>query len=340
MQLVLLPLLCLQLLSVLPSVAAHGFVHIVWDNTKTYVGNIPQAEPTPSIVRQIDTVDPVKGANNTFLNCGQDAQLAESVATVNPGDEMRFLWQGGDLSTWPHNIGPLMWYMTECPGNCTSYNSSTAEWFKISQLGRIPNDPNGDWYQNNIYIQANVTTNVTLPSNIAPGNYLVRHEIIALHLATSLGGAEFYPSCTQIRVAGSGTGKPTQEELVTFPGAYSDTDPGILVPDVFDLPPPPYTFPGPPVAAFVTQGAGATGTGTAARAGPTTTATSPGGGAGAGKTCKLVRASPSASASSSTKRELEELAPVPVARPRPRAHSVSGIMRDLAVGLRAIGSRH
>ncbi|KAF7304390.1 hypothetical protein HMN09_00841100 [Mycena chlorophos] len=314
MQLVLLPLLCL-----LPSVAAHGFVHIVWDNPKTYVGNIPQAEPTPSI----------------------DAQLAESVATVNPGDEMRFLWQGGDLSTWPHNIGPLMWYMTECPGNCTTYNSSTAEWFKISQLGRIPNDPNGDWYQNNIYIQANVTTNVTLPSNIAPGNYLVRHEIIALHLATSLGGAEFYPSCTQIRVAGSGTGKPTQEELVTFPGAYSDTDPGILVPDVFDLPPPPYTFPGPPVAAFVTQGAGATGTGTAAGAGPTTTtATTPGGGAGAGKTCKLVRASPSASASSSTKRELEALVPVPVARPRPRAHSVSGIMRDLAVGLRAIGSRH
>lgn len=77
-----------------------------------------------------------------------------------------------------------------------------------------------------------VPANVTLPANIAPGAYLIRHEIIALHLATVAGGAEFYPSCSQIRVGGTGTGAPTADELVLLPGAYSDTDPGILVPDV------------------------------------------------------------------------------------------------------------
>jgi hypothetical protein len=61
---------------------------------------------------------------------------------------------------------------------------------------------------------------------------LVRHEIIALHLANQKGGAEFYPSCQQIRVGGSGTGVPTEDELLTFPGSYSDDDPGIYVPDV------------------------------------------------------------------------------------------------------------
>ena len=71
-----------------------------------------------------------------------------------------------------------------------------------------------------------------LPDNLAPGEYLVRHEIIALHLATTKGKAEFYPSCQQIKVGGNGTGVPTQDELLSFPGAYSDDDPGIYTPNV------------------------------------------------------------------------------------------------------------
>lgn len=55
-------------------------------------------------------------------------------------------------------------------------------------------------------------------------------QIIALHLATSMGGAEFYPSCTQVSIGGSGTGQP--DSTVLFPGAYSDSDPGIYDPDV------------------------------------------------------------------------------------------------------------
>lgn len=87
---------------------------------------------------------------------------------------------------------------------------------------------------------------MTLPTNIEPGDYLIRHEvcrtsptvfhclhhtqIIALHVATTLGGAEFYPSCTQVRIGGSGSGVPSS--TVSFPGAYQDTDPGIFDPDV------------------------------------------------------------------------------------------------------------
>ena len=91
---------------------------------------------------------------------------------------------------------------------------------------------------------------VPLPKNLAAGNYMIRHEIIALHLATTKGEAEFYPSCSQIVVGGNETGAPNPNECVTFPGGYSDDDPGIYDPQVFD-PSAVYIFPGPPIAGFV-----------------------------------------------------------------------------------------
>ncbi|KAF8205962.1 glycosyl hydrolase family 61-domain-containing protein [Mycena galopus ATCC 62051] len=318
----------LLLLLAIQSVSAHGFVWKVGIASQTLTGNIPNAQPTGSITRQINSVDPVKGAANPYLNCGNDAQLASDIADANPGDPMSFLWAGGDLSRWPHNIGPMLTYMTPCPdSDCTTYNSSTAKWFKIAEVGRIPGDAQGTWFQNFLFSADGVPANATLPDNIAPGPYLIRHEIIALHLATTLGGAEFYPSCSQIRVGGSGTGAPTQDELVNLPGAYSDTDPGILVPDVFNVGPvPSYTFPGPPVAAFVTAAAGS-GSGSGSGSSPTASVThsgSPSATAPASsptsspgnKTCKLKRAT------TTTPSKRAE-----VVRPR----HFSRIMRDLAV---------
>ena len=79
---------------------------------------------------------------------------------------------------------------------------------------------------------------------------MVRHEIIALHLATTFGKAEFYPSCSQIKVGGNQKGAPNPDECVTFPGGYNDSDRGIYDPQVFD-PSATYIFPGPPIASFV-----------------------------------------------------------------------------------------
>ena len=41
-----------------------------------------------------------------------------------------------------------MTYMTPCEGSCSSYDSTNAEWFKISELGTESN--NSTWYQANI----------------------------------------------------------------------------------------------------------------------------------------------------------------------------------------------
>ena len=67
---------------------------------------------------------------------------------------------------------------------------------------------------------------VTIPSDIAPGQYLLRAETIALHTASQPGGAQFYMSCYQVEITGGGSAKPP---TVKIPGAYSASDPGILV---------------------------------------------------------------------------------------------------------------
>lgn len=66
---------------------------------------------------------------------------------------------------------------------------------------------------------------MTIPPSLAPGEYLLRHEILGLHVAGTEMGAQFYPSCTQIRVTeGGSTQLPSG---IALPGAYDPQDPGV-----------------------------------------------------------------------------------------------------------------
>ncbi|RYP08181.1 hypothetical protein DL765_008881 [Monosporascus sp. GIB2] len=67
----------------------------------------------------------------------------------------------------------------------------------------------------------------TIPPCVAPGDYLMRVELLALHSAYAAGGAQFYMECAQIRVTGSGTNKGSS--FVSFPDAYSANDPGLVI---------------------------------------------------------------------------------------------------------------
>lgn len=115
--------------------------------------------------------------------------------------------------------------MAKCAGDCSSFTpSASTEWFKISELGeKEPGTPN-TWVQGDI--NGGAPVNITMPSTIAAGSYLMRHEIIALQNSQSPGGAEYYPSCLQVTVSGSETGTPNSS--INFPGAYKETDPGLL----------------------------------------------------------------------------------------------------------------
>lgn len=84
--------------------------------------------------------------------------------------------------------------------------------------------------------------NIPIPKCVANGEYLLRAEHIALHSASSVGGAQLYLSCAQINISGgSGTANPTK---VSFPGAYKANDPGLVV-NIYYPVPTNYQPPGP-----------------------------------------------------------------------------------------------
>ncbi|KAG6907779.1 hypothetical protein DXG01_007386 [Tephrocybe rancida] len=233
------------------SALAHGFVSNITIDGVNFAGNTPGATQSPSIIRLVNVTSPVKGAANPDINCGPAAQPAIDVGAAQPGSKLTFRWStgNGDGSQWAHSIGPLMTYMASCVNTtCDKFDSTKAKWFKIDEQGRNPNNAS-QWLQENI--KNNNVANVTIPKFIAPGDYLIRHEIIAIHLATNVSQAEFYPSCAQLRINGTQTGAPTVNEVVSLPGGYSDIDPGLWVPHLYDTTD--YIFPGPKVAAFASE---------------------------------------------------------------------------------------
>nr|GAT60280.1 predicted protein [Mycena chlorophos] len=262
---------------------AHGWVGSVNIGGTLYMGDgLGTSGSPPSVIRQVDTNSPVTSVSDPNLGCGPNAQLAQEVAPANPGDAIAVYWVSTE-GPWFHNVGPMLSYLANCGTTpCTEFEASQAMWFKIEQVGRDPGST--AWAQASM--NSGAPANLSLPSNLAAGGYLLRHEIIALQNAVSEGGAEFYASCTQLSVGGSGDGVPTQDDLVKLPGAYSATDPGILV-DVYSNPNAPYTFPGPPIAAFVTDGSGSSSSPTASTSRATTTAM--GSAPSAATTCALKR---------------------------------------------------
>jgi hypothetical protein len=235
-------------LALAPFVAAHGSVHKLVIDGKEYDGPAVGKGPlSGSPIRAISEVDPVKGATNPSLSCGQNASLADTTAPANPGSQVQLFWINGQGGPWPHNAGPIMNYMASCGGNdCSQFDASKAEWFKIEQSG-VQSD--GTWEQASL--MQGTPFSLTLPENLKPGGYLLRNEIISLQLAMSPGGYESYPSCSQLLIGGNGNGVPDQ--TVKFPGAYSDNDPGLFV-NIYPLAGP-YVFPGGPVSNLASSSA-------------------------------------------------------------------------------------
>ena len=75
-----------------------------------------------------------------------------------------------------------------------------------------------------------MTHSFQIPSDIKPGTYVLRTELVALHgntqsmQPTPVSGPEFYIHCFNIDVTGSGIATP---EGVIFPGAYKPDDKGL-----------------------------------------------------------------------------------------------------------------
>ncbi|KAL1979814.1 hypothetical protein VTN96DRAFT_5100 [Rasamsonia emersonii] len=233
-----------------PLVKAHGFVQGIVIGDQFYSGYIvnefPYESNPPPVIGWATTATDLGFVDGTEYQgpdiiCHRNATPALLTAPVAAGGTVELQW-----TPWPSSHhGPVITYLANCNGNCSTVDKTQLEFFKIDQSGLINDtDPPGTWASDNLIANNNSWT-VTIPSTLEPGNYVLRHEIIALHSAGNKDGAQNYPQCINIEVTGGGSVEPTGtlgEDL------YHDTDPGILI-DIYE-PIATYTIPGPPEPTF------------------------------------------------------------------------------------------
>lgn len=238
-------------------------------------------------MRAPSTNNPVQDVTSTSLICGAAGTTSQSVVAVNPGDKIGTWFQhvigGAQFPNDPDNPiasshhGPVIAYMAKVD-NAASSSHTGLKWFKIGQdtfdtsskkwgVGKwsspfpalvacsCPGKAGGENMSLTECFADNLIANngwayFNLPSCLASGQYLMRVEIIALHSAYSANGAQFYSSCLQLNVGGSGSSTPSP--TVSFP-FYKQNDPGIQT-NIYgaagaaDNNGQPYAAPGPAVA--------------------------------------------------------------------------------------------
>jgi hypothetical protein len=162
---------------------------------------------------------PVTDVTSSQMTCYElsPGSKTQGVVSVTAGKTINF-----GVSPNVYHPGPLVVYMAKAPSSVVDFDGKGAVWFKIYEDKPIVTSNAITWPND-----GKSSFDIPIPSCIANGEYLVRFEHIALHSAGSANGAQLYISCAQASVTGgSGTARPS---LLSFPGSYSPSDPGLLV---------------------------------------------------------------------------------------------------------------
>ncbi|KAF3394432.1 Endoglucanase-4 [Penicillium rolfsii] len=240
-------------------VAGHGYVTSIDVDGTTYGGYLIdtyyyESDPPELIAWSTSATDDGYVAPTAYddssIICHRGSAPAALSAPIAPGGTVKLTW-----NTWPDDHhGPVITYMANCNGNCSDVDKTALEFFKIDAGGLIDDSTiPGTWASDEL-IAASYSRTLTIPTDIEAGDYVLRHEIIALHGAEALDGAQNYPQCINLKVTGSGTARPSGTLGTAL---YKDTDPGIYV-DIWNTLTT-YTIPGP---TLYTAGSTATATST------------------------------------------------------------------------------
>lgn len=220
-------------------VNAHGVVATIVADGVEYPGAIPANTPANSPGWTADNLDNGFVAPDAFATadiiCHKSAVAPDAYATVSAGGTVTLTW-----STWPDSHhGPVLDYLASCDGDCATIDKTTLSFAKIDEKGLNSGYNPGDWATDDL-IADGFSWTITIPESIAAGKYVLRHEIIALHSAGSVNGAQAYPQCINLDITGSGSAVPSGEAATSF---YTPEDPGILFNlyqefDSYDIPGP------------------------------------------------------------------------------------------------------
>ncbi|KAL0259172.1 hypothetical protein SLS55_006677 [Diplodia seriata] len=253
--------------------AAHGTVSgIVIDGnyTQNYNPSMQYTTPAPVVIGWATPDDLDNGfvAPSAYADadiiCHKGATNAKTSAAVKAGEDITIEW-----TTWPDSHkGPVISYLANCGDDCTTVDKTTLEFVKIDAGGL---DVDSQTWAATDMIANNNSWVTTIPSSIAAGNYVLRHEIIALHGAGSTDGAQNYPQCMNLIVSGDGT-----DDLTTGgtkgTALYKEDDPGILLNIYQTLST--YVIPGPTLYSGASSGSATAAAGSSSAAASTPAATS------------------------------------------------------------------
>jgi len=184
--------------------------------------------------RVVPSNSPVTNVGSNDIRCNANTSPASSNCAVSAGDVVTVeMHQHNDRSCANEAIGgahhgPVMAYLTKVDDAATADGSTG--WYKIFENSWKKNPSGGggsdDFWGNKDMNNCCGLVDIKIPDDTPAGDYLLRAETIALHAAGGSNGAQFYLTCYQLTVEGSGSASPP---TVSFPGAYSASDPGILV---------------------------------------------------------------------------------------------------------------
>lgn len=174
--------------------------------------------------------------------CHINGKNAPKAAAIKAGDTVSLRW-----TSWPESHhGPVIDYIADCHGDCNTVDKNTLEWVKIAERGQISlgegGGSTGKW-ADDLLFETDMTWKVKIPAQLASGQYVLRHEIIALHEGNVNNGAQFYPQCVSLKVTGAGKQVPQGGVIGTK--LYTATDPGVLYNIYNDEKQPKYKIPGP-----------------------------------------------------------------------------------------------
>ncbi|EFQ92268.1 hypothetical protein PTT_10713 [Pyrenophora teres f. teres 0-1] len=180
------------LLTTLPLITAHQTLQQLWINNAT---------PGPKIgIRTPPNNSPVKDLASPSLVCNVGGTKTPSGVQTLPapaGSKIKVQW-----STFVH-MGPITHMLYGPVADASQTSGEGAGWFKIDELDSV----GGKW-ASQVMIGENYTHEFSLPEGLPEGEYLLRSEMVALHNAQLVGGAEFYVGCAQLKVeGGKGSGK-------------------------------------------------------------------------------------------------------------------------------------
>ncbi|WYZ43816.1 hypothetical protein EsH8_VII_000252 [Colletotrichum jinshuiense] len=207
--------------------ASFASAHYVFPSV-TYTGKTTQDWEVVRKTANFQSNGPVTDVTSSQMTCYQLApgNQGAKVLDVTAGSTIGF-----NAKASVSHPGPVNFYMAKAPAgvSVTNWDGNGKVWFKIYSDGPTVTSGGLTWPTT-----GKTTLNVQIPKCLENGEYFLRVEHVALHSASSPGGAQLYISCAQLRVSsGTGTYKPS---LMSFPGAYSPNDPGLVVNIYYPVP--------------------------------------------------------------------------------------------------------